>query len=344
MSPIKGNATIRDVARLAGVSVATVSRFFNNAALLAPDTAERVRQAMESLHFVPHPVARNLATSRTNTIGLLLLDIGGSFYTPLLRGIERVSSEAGFDLLIHSTRSSHGSQNPRRALTEHNTDGLLIFIDALDTRELSRLNQIGFPVVLMHQSSPPDLNIPTVTIENMVGTRQVIEHLIVEHNRRHIVFLRGPEGNEDSEARAKGYRSALKKHNIAFDPSLVKVGGYESEIAYQVIVDLIRQQVDFDAVFTGDDDSAIGVLQALKEFGIEVPTQVSVAGFDDSIFARLLTPSLTTVRAPIEEVGSEAVKQLIHLIRGEISTPRTVLPTTLVIRDSCGCKGKEGTE
>jgi LacI family transcriptional regulator len=337
MSPSKGNATIRDVAHLAGVSVATVSRFFNNATLLAPDTSERVRQAMESLHFVPHPIARNLATSRTNTLGLLLLDIGGSFYTPLLRGIERVSSEAGFDLLIHSTRSSHGSPNPRRALTEHNTDGLLIFIDALDTSELTRLNQIRFPVVLMHQSSPPDLNIPTVTIENMAGARQVIEHLIVAHGRRRVVFLRGPEGNEDSEAREKGYRSALKKHNIPFEPSLIKVGGFESEIAYQAINDLLRQQIKFDAIFTGDDDSAIGVMQALKESGIEVPAQVSIAGFDDSIFARLLTPSLTTVRAPIEEVGSEAVKQLIHLIRGEAATPRTVLSTDMILRRSCGC-------
>lgn len=333
----KNSSTIRDVARMAGVSVATVSRYLNNAHLLAADTALRVQKAMDELNFVPHPIARNLATNRTNTIGLLLLDIGGNFYSPLLRGIEAVSSEAGFDLLIHSTRSSHATNTRKRSLTEHNTDGLLSFTDALDNAELTRLNRIGFPVVLMHQSPPPGVDIPAVIIENQEGARQVVEHLIQVHHRKRILFLQGPPGNEDSAARELGYCQALQENDLAFDPNLMAVGYYDTDYAYNTTTKLVASGVEFDAIFTGDDDSAIGVLQALQEAGIRVPECVSVAGFDDSIFARLLNPALTTIHAPIEEVGREAVRQLINLIRGEHTEPRIKLPTELIIRQSCGC-------
>lgn len=286
------STTIRDVARMAGVSVATVSRYLNNAMLLAPATALRVQQVMDELHFVPHPIARNLATKRTNTIGLLLLDIGGNFYSPLLRGIEDVSSEAGFDLLIHSTRASHAGNTRRCTLTEHNTDGLLSFIDALDDVELTRLNRIGFPVVLMHQSPPSGLDIPVVTIENQQGACQIVAHLINVHHRKRIIFLQGPPGNENSQAREMGYRQALKENELPFDPRLVMIGSYDTEYAYNAANELILNGVEFDAIFTGDDDSAIGVLQALQEASITVPERVSVAGFDNSIFARLLKSSI----------------------------------------------------
>jgi LacI family transcriptional regulator len=332
------NATIRDVARRAGVSVATISRYLNDTAPLAAETAQRVKLAMEELNFTPHPIARNLATKRTNTLGLLLLDIGGNYYTPMLRGIEAASSDAGYDLLIHSTRTQQSGNRLRRALNEHNTDGLLVFIDALDVPELTRLNSIGFPVVMMHQSAPPTLDIPVVTIENQSGAFQIVNHLITAHDRKRIVFLRGPANNEDSHFREMGYRQALKENGIEADPALITTGRYESEDARKAITDLLARNVRFDAIFTGDDDSAIGVLDALKQAGLSVPGDVSIAGFDNSIFSNLLTPPLTTVSAPIEDVGREAVRQLIHLIRGEEAEPRIVMPTEMILRQSCGCK------
>jgi DNA-binding LacI/PurR family transcriptional regulator len=222
-------------------------------------------------------------------------------------------------------------------LTEHNTDGLLSFTDALDNVELTRLNRIGFPVVLMHQSPPSGIDIPVVIIENQEGARRLVVHLIKVHHRKRIVFLQGPPGNEDSSAREMGYCQALREHDFPFDPNLVAIGNFDTEFAYNTVKKLLINGVDFDAIFTGDDDSAIGVLQALQEAGIRVPEDVSVAGFDDSIFARLLNPALTTIHAPIEEVGREAVYQLINLIRGDYTEPRIILPTELIIRQSCGC-------
>jgi LacI family transcriptional regulator len=334
---MSSRATISDVAKKAGVSISTVSRVLNNTVPVDEESAERVREAVAALNYTPHSAARILASRRTKTIGLLLLDIGGDFYTPLLRGIEIASNQAGYDLLIHSTGTAFMGNFSHRALGEHNTDGLLVFTDALNDTELNRLHQIGFPVVLMHQSPPRDLDMPMITIENQSGAQRIVDHMIEVHGRKRILFLQGPEGNEDSKQREKGYRQSLKLHNLPFDPSLVVRGGFEPNQAHTVTAQLIASGLEFDGIFTGDDDNAVGVIQALRESNLKLPRDVSVAGFDDSLFARILTPPLTTVRAPIEQVGREAVRQLIRLIRGEPVEARLVLPTEIIIRHSCGC-------
>ena len=334
---MSSRATISDVAKKAGVSISTVSRVLNNTVPVEKAAAQRVHEAAETLNYTPHSAARTLASRRTNSIGLLLLDIGGEFYTPMLRGIETVSSQAGYDLLIHSTITSLAGIPSRRALGEHNTDGLLVFTEALDHAELTRLQKIGFPVVLLHQSSPIDLAIPAITIENQSGAQKVVDHLIEVHNCRRILFLQGPAENEDSAEREKGYRRSLKKHHLPVDAGLVARGGFEPNQAHAVVAQLLANGLEFDAIFTGDDDNAVGVIQALREAGRDIPGDVAVAGFDDSLFARILTPPLTTVRAPIEQVGQAAVRQLLRLIRAEPVEARLVLPTELIIRQSCGC-------
>jgi DNA-binding LacI/PurR family transcriptional regulator len=344
MKSSRNASTIRDVARLAGVSVATISRYLNNSAPLSAVTAERVQTAMTELDFTPHPAARSLASNKTYAIGLVLNDIGGEFYTPLLRGIESITSAEGYDLLIHSTRNNQRAKTAlpkaikRRPLSENNTDGLLIFINAVDETELMRLKKINFPVVLIHQSSPKGLDIPMITIENQSGGQQVVDHFIEEHGCKRIVFVQGPPDNEDSKAREKGYLLSLKNHGLPYDPELVIEGGFESAQAYAAVLGLIKRGLSFDAIFTGDDDNAIGVIQAVNESGKRIPEDVAVAGFDDSLFARILTPPLTTVRAPNELVGAEATRQLVNLIRGESTPLRTVLPVEIIIRRSCGCK------
>jgi LacI family transcriptional regulator len=331
--------TIADVAQRAGVSIATVSRVLNGTAPVDKATAKRVRSSIADLNYFPHSAARTLAIRRTDTIGLLIPEISGAFFQPLLRGVEAGVSEAGFDLLIHSTQLR--PENPHhRPLGEHNTDGLLVFTEGLDEKELTRLHNIGFPVVLLHQSSPDSLNIPVVTIENQSGAQKIVNHLIEIHGRRRIVFLQGPQGHEDSTWREKGYRLALKQKGIAFDPSLVTRGEFNREEARLALEELVKNSVEFDAIFAGDDDSAVGALLWLRQAGRKVPEDVSVVGFDDSFFAHTLVPPLTTIHAPTERVGREAVRQLIRIIRGEIVEPRLVLSTELVIRNSCGCQVK----
>lgn len=325
--------TISDVAQRAGVSIATVSRVLNRTATVAPSTAERVRVAVTELGFVPRSAARVLASRKTYTIGLLLPEISGAFFPPMLRGIEAEARQAGYNLLIHSRQDSASPQT----LGEHNTDGLLIFTDSLDRNELAYLHRRGFPLVLLHDTPPDDLPIPVITVENKSGAEKLVIHLIEAHDRRRIVYLQGPRTHEDSHWRERGYRDALHSHGIPLDPSLLAMGGFDEGDAYLAVKHLLQQGVELDAIFAGDDDAALGVLRALKQAGRHVPDEVAVVGFDDVPFAQHLTPSLTTVRAPIEQVGREAVRQLLCLLHDQPTAPLTLLPTELVIRESCGC-------
>ena len=333
-------ATIADVARVAGVSTATVSRVINQTAPVAPETTARVQAAIAALDYRPHTAARVLASNRTNTIGLVFPQISGYYFAALLRGIAAGAGDHGYDLLIYSAQESATQRTVcSYPVGEQNTDGLLVFTDGLPEDELRRLHARGFPVVLIHWSPPEGLDIPSVTIENKASAYRLVAHLITVHQRRRIVYLAGPEAHEDSHWREKGYRQALAEHGIPFDPRLIASGEFNREIAHKTVARLCQDGVQFDAIFAGDDDSATGALTALLEAGKRVPEDVALVGFDDIEIARYLQPPLTTVRAPVERVGHEAVQQLVRLIRSGEADPLTLLPTQLIIRRSCGCNG-----
>jgi len=204
---------------------------------------------------------------------------------------------------------------------------------------LSDYSECNFPTVLIHRSAPEELNLPCVTVENKAASKKIVDHLIEVHDRKRIVFLRGSKGQEDSIWRESGYQLALEAHHIPYDPSLVTDGEFDRQVAKSSIQRLLQQGVEFDAVFSGDDESAVGVINALNEAGRRIPEDVAVVGFDDQRMAPYLTPPLTTVRAPTEEVGQEAARQLLQIIQAPGSiTGTTLLPTELVIRRSCGCK------
>lgn len=330
-------ATISDVARLAGVSISTVSRVLNNTAPVAEETVQQVQLAIDTLDYSPHAAARTLAGRRTETIGLLLPEISGAFYMPLIRGVETGVRESGFDLLIHS--SAHTLTNAMHALPldEHNVDGLLVFTDRLTDAQIARLHARGFPLVLLYRSAPAGVDVPYVTLENKDGAFTVVDHLITVHGRRRIVYLQGPAGNEDSLWRETGYREALRAHDIPFDQALVGVGMFDDVDGQRAVEILLQQGLDFDAIFAGDDEAASGSILALRRAGRRVPEDVSVVGFDDVPFARMMVPPLTTVRAPIETAGAIAARQLITLIHLGEAQRVTRLPTELVVRQSCGC-------
>jgi DNA-binding LacI/PurR family transcriptional regulator len=326
--------TIDDVARQAGVSIATVSRVVSGSANVSLNTSAKVQAAITSLGYKPNPIAKYLAGQRTNIFGLIVDEIMGDFFQPMLRGIESACTENGYDLLIHSTR------NTRRVgsfpIGEHNTDGIIIFSNSLQEDELRRLYAMNFPMVLMHQSPPEDLDIPCVTIENKKSARRMVDYLIEQRGYTQIAFLRGPKGNEDSQWREMGYRESMDAHNLKVDESLIGYGGFEEAQAHHTVRQWIRQGKRPRCIFAGDDDSAIGVMMALKEAGLNVPNDVAVVGFDDIRISSYLTPALTTVRAPIERVSHVAVEQLLSLIRTGSADMLTLLPTELIIRESCG--------
>jgi DNA-binding LacI/PurR family transcriptional regulator len=221
----------------------------------------------------------------------------------------------------------------------HNTDGLLVFSDGLTDEDLANLNASGFPMVLLYRTSPPSLNIPSVTVENVDVTHKLVEHLIQVHGKRRILHMRGPIHQEDGMRREAGYKSALAANGIPFDENLVLNGDFERDIAYQALNDFLGngKHVAFDAIFTGDDDAAVGVLRALHKYGYKVPEDIAVVGFDDLSVSPFLNPALTTVRAPTEAVGRIAAEKLFAILENQSSNEAVVLPTEIIFRRSCGC-------
>lgn len=334
--------TISDVAKLANVSIATVSRVVNGSAPVAHETVEQVWRAIDELHYMPSSAARSLAGRRTGSIGLFLPRTSGAFFASMLHGVESGVRESGFDLLIHAhPEVARGTSRPASLaglpLGEHNTDGVLVFTDCLTDDEIRLLCLRGFPQVLLFRSAPEGVEVPCVNIENKAGARQLVDHLIEVHGRRRIGFLRGPDGNEDSHWRELGYLDSLAAHGIPNDPDLFACGGFVDAQAQAAVADWLRRGVGFDAVFSGDDDAATGVMMALRQAGLHVPEDISVVGYDDLAFSRVVLPPLTTVRAPIEAAGLAAARQLTSLIQTGSAEIHTLLPTEMVIRQSCGC-------
>ncbi len=330
--------TIRDIAREAKVSVATVSRYLNRSAFVSPDLSQRIQEVMDQLDYIPQATARQLATRKKNTIGLLLPSLHNEFFAAMLAGIEEEVSRHSYNLLIATCRT-HQSSEHQLPLGTHNTDGLLVFADSLSDAQIAKLYSRGLPLVLIHKTCKDNLPISTVTIENKAATKKIINHLIEVHDRRNILLVRGSENQEDSYWREIGYKEALDKHAIPFNEKLTILGSFEREIAYKSMKAFLNNpnRLNFDAIFTGDDDAAIGVYAALKEQNIRIPDDVSVVGFDDSQIAPFLTPPLTTVMAPTEEVGLTAAEQLFSLLEGRNPVSVKLHATKIVIRQSCGC-------
>jgi LacI family transcriptional regulator len=344
-----GQVTIVEVAALAGVSISTVSRVLNGSSYVDPEKKGRIDEAIRELGFAPKAAARALAGRRTKVLGLLVPEISDDFFVPMLRGIEGAARRAGYELLIKTTRYGDGARG-NWALGEHNTDGVLLFADSADPEIVRALSSHRFPLVLLYTRPPAGLEIPSVTIDNESGAASAIAHLAEAHGRRRIVCLSGPEGNYDAGSRLRGYRAALEKLGLAFDPELVVPGDFSAEVAAASIAGLLGRGLPFDAVFACDDGAAMGVIAALGEAGLKAGEDVSVVGFDDLAFAALSSPPLATVWAPTEEIGAEGVRMLVALVDSVGPGPggsggpgrpgmveSRVFSTRYVPRRSCGC-------
>jgi len=328
--------TIADVAKLAGVSISTVSRVINGSQLVNQKTAKTVHEAISTLGYAPESAARNLASRRTNTLGVLLPTIGSYFFGQVVAGIEDIAYQAGYDLLIATPHLPTGRQTYDNTLGPHNTDGLLL-VNVPFSESILMLCQEGFPVVSLYRSAPEPMGIPTVTVENKNGAFKLIDHLIEVHGYREIGFLRGPEGNEDSPWRERGYREALQKHGIPLCEEWIGRGEFNAQDGRTAILEWASRGHLPRAIFAGDDDAALGAMLTLSEMQKSIPEDIAVVGFDDSYLASFLVPPLTTVHAPTEQVGRVAAQQLIQLIHSGEADPLVLLPTELVIRRSCGC-------
>lgn len=335
-------ANINDVAKLANVSIATVSRVINQTGQVAATTKQKVWNAIEELNYVPERAAQHLANRKTNTIGLLFSDVSGDFFDPLIRGIEEAARRLGYELLIYCVNDEdiNNEDSPVNLLPlgKQNTDGLIIFSNSISTKQVMQLKKSEHPFVMVYQKFPADTKVPYVIAENYASTYEIIEHLIKVHGSKRIGFLSGPSEQEDTNIRKKAYLQCLQDNHISIDQELIGYGGFARLIAREQINKWIATGLEIDAIFTGDDESAIGVYSALQNHNLHISEDVKVVGFDDMPMAEFLFPQLTTVKVPTEKIGGVAIEKLIKIINNEKFEIEEILPTQVVIRKSCGCQ------
>ena len=327
--------TIREVAKAAGLSVATASRALNGLATVTPETRKKVEAAARELNYVPHSGARSLTKKTTDTIGVILPDLFGEFFSEIIRGIDLVVQNAGKNLLLGNMHgSSEETVHAIRAMRGR-VDGLLVMPphSSADTIDASLL--IDMPMVLLNAKSP-DGRIPYVTVDNYAGARLVTEHL-VERGARKIVHIAGPPRNRDASERLSGYRDVLREKLGDTNP-IILPGDFRDNAGREAARILMTGDIAFDAIFAGNDLMAVDLMAELRDGGINVGTDLLVAGFDDIPLARYVTPQLTTVHSDITRVGSAAALMMLRLLKGEDASEiagLTIAPT-LAIRGSTG--------
>jgi len=333
--PVK-RATVKDVARRAGVSVATVSRALAGSDAVRPETAERVHEAAHALHYVPHGGARSLATNRTNTVGVMLPDIHGEFFSELIRGLDRTARRNGYLLLVSGFHSNRRDVEAMLGITRGRVDGLVLMTPDVEAPCLDQVIAEGMPVVLVNgRAVEGDLD--SLEVDNVGGAAAAVRHLAALGHRS-IALVSGPESNHDARGRRDGYRRALRELGLP-SPAELEIAGDFTEAAGHLAADALRTMRSRPtAVFAANDAMAIGLLASLRDAGVRVPSDLAVVGFDDIPAARWVSPMLTSVRVDIAALGARAMECLLHAIACNNSHCRAheTAPAALVVRQSCG--------
>lgn len=326
-------ATIKDVARQARVSIASVSRALNSSDSVTPEVRKRVLRAAHKLRYMPHAGARSLISRRTQTVGLLLPDIHGEYFSELIRGVDRAARARGLHLLVSSSHGNTiGATGDALRSMNGRVDGLLLMSPHADSEGLEAALPPGLPTVLMNTRAP-GAHRTAYIVDDFGGARAATSHLRGCGYRR-IAHVRGPAGNFEAEERLRGYCAGLAGGRV-----LVIDGDFTEESGYLAGRALAAAPAARpEAVFLANDVMAIGCLFALSQAGIQVPGDIALAGFDDIPIARYVHPPLTTVRVDVAAMGRRALERLAVTIADPEADGGSVetVPVELVVRESCG--------
>jgi LacI family transcriptional regulator len=325
--------TIYDVARLAGVSTATVSRALNGTARIAPDTRAVIDAAVEELGYRPNTIARSLVTNSTHTIAFLLPDITNPFYAALASGIQRLALEREHTMLLCMTEGDPEQEEMYlELLRSKQVDGALVDGLVLPPERIAQFVHDGFPIVCLDRDIDSKA-VPLVQVDNRRGARLAVEHLL-ELGHTRIAHVTGAK-TRIAEERSAGYRQALVDAGVEPDPRLVAEASFTERSGAAAARALVESGELFTAVFAANDLSAVGVLNALAAAGRAVPAAVSVVGIDDLPLSAFTAPPLTTVHQPAGQIARRATELLFDLIAGhDVQREHVLFEPTLTIRDS----------
>lgn len=334
-------ATIKDVAKLAGVAVSTASYALNGSNKVSEETRKKVVDAARKLEYRPNGIARDLKLSRTNTIGLMLSDLSGPFYSELIKGVQDVTVTHGYDLIAVSSIGGRGS-TAAKFLREKRADGVIILAHNIENSIILSAARKDMPVVVLDRNLTAD-HVINILVDNEGGAYKAVSYLLSLGYRK-VFYIAGPKASSDNMKRFQGYKKALEDHGIEFLPNWLYQGDFTRTSGYYAAKSMIMQSNLPDAIFAANDEMAIGVIDAFKEASIRVGEDIGLVGFDDIQLAEYISPPLTTVRQPMREMGTLAAQQIFHSIDGIFPKECIFLDTQLIIRESCGWRKRKLSE
>lgn len=347
-------SSIKEVAKLAGVGVATVSRVLNESKNVSDELKLRVNKAVEELGYSANSIAKGLKSSKTNTIAIIIPYIKRIFFTDIIDGISMVCKKNGYSIQIYESNDDEAMEMKLvNLLVDTWIDGIIVascineknekttkFIESL---HLLNKKGVSIPVVNLEINALND-NISSIVVDHKKAAKEAVEHLI-SINRKNILHLAHPKQSRIGKERLDGYIEALNDNNLKLDEELIAYGNYSVISGYRAVKKLIDRNKKFDAIFAANDQMAIGALKACKSFNMKIPEQVAIIGYDDIFVTTLVEPTLSTVKVFRAEMGISAANRLIYLIdnNGEIKDKEKIvtLDTKLIVRKSTNPNAKE---
>jgi DNA-binding LacI/PurR family transcriptional regulator len=333
-------ASIEDVAKLANVSISTVSRVINRRELVNEATCQRVEAAIRELHYRPNAFARGLMLRKSGIVGLVLPDLHGEFYSEIIRGANSQAREMGHNLLLSSALPGDDAESSLAAIGQHAlVDGLAVMVsDTMAAGIGPMLSELRIPIVVLDDEIE-GVEHDAVIVDQRQGALAMMRHLVEECGAQRIVFVGGPETNIDTQARYKAYRDMLRKAGLKFYKDDVYYLDFTYDSAYRLAAETARAWAGpHHCVFAANDEMAAGIIAGATANHVSVPRDVGVVGFDDTRIAQMTNPRMTTVRVPKSRMGATAIELLCLRITEPDRPPAKIsLEAELVVRESCGC-------
>ncbi|MBV9501706.1 MAG: LacI family DNA-binding transcriptional regulator [Acidobacteriaceae bacterium] len=325
--------SIKDIARLAGVSHSTVSRALRGSPLIPADTALRIQRIASETGYTASAIARSLVTRKTHVIGIVVTTIADPFNGEVVAGIEETANQHGYSVILaNSQAESERELTVARLFQEQRVDGIIVASSRVGALYQPLLVEIDIPLVLLNNQHPSKF-IHSVSIDNYVGALEATRHLLALGHRR-IAYVGDNFGLDSDIERFRGFRKAMSSAGLSFSPESIVRGDGKPERAAKESRALFALKSRPTAIFCYNDMSALGVMKEAARHGLRVPEHLSVAGFDDLFFAELLSPALTTVRQPKRELGRRAMQLLLDVLAGNPIKPTIRVKGELIVRDS----------
>ncbi|ENM3762991.1 substrate-binding domain-containing protein [Vibrio cholerae] len=328
-------ATMKDIARLAGVSTSTVSHVINKSRFVSDEIAERVNNAAQQLNYAPSALARSLKMNRTKTIGMLVTTSTNPFFGEVVKGVERSCYHQGYNLILCNTEGDNQRMKASiNTLLQKRVDGLLLMCSTLEGERLDVFDRYpDIPIVVMDWG-PILFASDKIQDNSLQGGYMAAKHLI-ESGHKEIGCITGPLIRHQAQMRYEGYKRALAEAGIAINPDWIVESDFECEGGYQAFEKLYQRGKLPSALFVSNDMMAMGVIQAASQRGLRIPDDLSLIGYDDVHIAKFMTPALTTIHQPKYRLGKAAVDTLLYRLENPDTTAQVVqLEPTLVVRNS----------